>query len=124
MEQNEPLTGIVFGIQRFSIHDGPGIRTTVFLKGCNVNCRWCHNPEGIRMQPVVGYTVDKCVFCGGCAAVCPNGCHHITDAGHSFDRTRCIACGKCTEACPVVHCPHDRRRGDAGRQEGLQILWV
>ena len=101
MERNEPLTGIVFGIQRFSIHDGPGIRTTVFLKGCNVNCRWCHNPEGIGMQPVVGYTADKCVSCGGCAAVCPNGCHHITNTGHSFDRTQCVACGKCTEVCPV-----------------------
>ena len=64
-------TGIVFGIQRLSIHDGPGIRTTVFLKGCNVNCKWCHNPEGIPMQPLIGLNQERCVRCGACAAVCP-----------------------------------------------------
>ena len=52
-------TGIVFGIQRLSIHDGPGIRTTVFLKGCNVNCKWCHNPEGIPMQPLIGLNQER-----------------------------------------------------------------
>ncbi len=70
-------TGIVFGIQRLSIHDGPGIRTTVFLKGCNINCKWCHNPEGIPMQPLIGLNQERCVRCGACAAACPNGCHSI-----------------------------------------------
>lgn len=101
MEQTELLTGVVFGIQRFSIHDGPGIRTTVFLKGCNVNCRWCHNPEGISLKPVIGYTASKCVGCGGCAEVCPHGCHSMTDGEHHFDRTACVACGKCVQVCPA-----------------------
>ena len=94
-------TGIVFGIQRLSIHDGPGIRTTVFLKGCNVNCKWCHNPEGIPMQPLIGLNQERCVRCGACAAACPNGCHSIENGEHRFDRRACEACGKCVDACPV-----------------------
>ena len=94
-------TGIVFGIQRLSIHDGPGIRTTVFLKGCNVNCKWCHNPEGIPMQPLIGLNQERCVRCGACAAACPNGCHSIENGEHHFDRRACEACGKCVDACPV-----------------------
>lgn len=94
-------TGIVFGIQRLSIHDGPGIRTTVFLKGCNINCKWCHNPEGIPMQPLIGLNQERCVRCGACAAACPNGCHSIENGEHRFDRRACEACGKCVDACPV-----------------------
>lgn len=94
-------TGIVFGIQRFSIHDGPGIRTTVFLKGCNVYCKWCHNPEGIPKEPLLGYNDAKCVRCGRCVALCPKGCHQIEDGKHTIRRVDCIACGKCVEACPV-----------------------
>ncbi len=101
MKKDEVLTGIVFGIQRFSIHDGPGIRTTVFLKGCNVNCRWCHNPEGIPIAPLIGFNESKCVRCGGCAAVCPQGCHIIDGETHRFDRAKCVACGKCVDVCPV-----------------------
>lgn len=101
MERTVPLTGVVFGIQRFSIHDGPGIRTTVFLKGCNVNCRWCHNPEGICRQPIIGYTAAKCVGCGSCAGACPNGCHSVSNGEHHFDRSACVACGKCVQACPA-----------------------
>ena len=93
--------GIVFGIQRLSIHDGPGIRTTVFLKGCNINCKWCHNPEGIPMQPLIGLNQERCVRCGACAAACPNGCHSIENGEHRFDRRACEACGKCVDACPV-----------------------
>ena len=94
-------TGIVFGIQRLSIHDGPGIRTTVFLKGCNINCKWCHNPEGIPMQPLIGLNQGRCVRCGACVAACPNGCHSIENGEHRFDRRACEACGKCVDACPV-----------------------
>lgn len=93
--------GIVFGIQRLSIHDGPGIRTTVFLKGCNILCKWCHNPEGISMQPLISLNAERCVRCGMCAAVCPNGCHVIENGKHRFDRSACVACGKCADVCPV-----------------------
>lgn len=93
-------TGIVFGIQRFSIHDGPGIRTTVFLKGCNVACRWCHNPEGIPLQPLLSYDVQKCTACGACASVCPNGCHEFKGGVHHLERASCALCGACVRACP------------------------
>lgn len=93
-------TGIVFGIQRFSIHDGPGIRTTVFLKGCNVACRWCHNPEGIPLQPLLSYDVQKCTACGACVRACPNGCHTVEGGAHRLEREACILCGKCVRACP------------------------
>lgn len=99
--EKQAETGIVFGIQRMSIHDGPGIRTTVFLKGCNVNCKWCHNPEGIPMQPLIGWNEDRCIGCGACAAACPNGCHSLENGVHRFQRQACIACGKCVDACPV-----------------------
>lgn len=98
---NQIQTGVVFGIQRLSIHDGPGIRTTVFLKGCNVNCKWCHNPEGIPMQPLIGLNTERCIRCGGCVVACPNDCHRIDETVHKFERGKCIACGKCVDACPV-----------------------
>ncbi len=101
MQKNDSISGIVFGIQRFSIHDGPGIRTTVFLKGCNINCRWCHNPEGIPLKPIIGFNLERCVHCGKCINTCPNECHIIRDVRHSFDRTNCIVCGKCVDACPT-----------------------
>jgi len=101
MERDTEATGIVFGIQRFSIHDGPGIRTTVFLKGCNLNCAWCHNPESIPMQPIMGYSVEKCINCGGCVNMCAGG-YHVMEAGlHVFNRSECNACGNCTAGCSV-----------------------
>lgn len=91
----------VFDIQRFSIHDGPGIRTTVFLKGCPLHCIWCHNPESLSADPDLFYHEKNCIGCGACAAVCPQGCHIVTDAGHLFERENCVHCGKCAEACPA-----------------------
>lgn len=91
--------GVVFNIQRYSINDGPGIRTCVFLKGCPLNCRWCHNPESKSPKPELSYSAAKCIGCGKCAAVCPNGCHTFADGIHAIDRTSCIACGKCVNAC-------------------------
>lgn len=93
------MTGTVFNIQRFSVEDGPGIRTNVFLKGCPLNCAWCHNPESKRREAELFYTPDKCIGCGACTAVCEQGCHRITEFGHVFDRTDCIRCGKCVKTC-------------------------
>ena len=97
------VTGRVFDIQRFSTHDGPGIRTTVFLKGCPLCCAWCHNPEGISPRPQLSFTPGKCGGCGECARVCGRQAHTIGIVDgvvvHTLDRTRCQACGLCAEAC-------------------------
>ncbi|MDF1513177.1 MAG: glycyl-radical enzyme activating protein [Anaerolineae bacterium] len=92
-------SGIVTNIQRFSIHDGPGIRTTVFLKGCNLRCFWCHNPETWNPKPELQLFLNKCIGCGECFKVCPNGCHEIVDGLRQFNRLRCTGCGTCTETC-------------------------
>ena len=93
--------GIVFNIQKFSINDGPGIRTTVFLKGCPLRCAWCHNPESNSVKPEIFYDAKKCLLCGKCAMVCENGCHKFIDGIHIYDREKCIACGKCVDKCVV-----------------------
>jgi len=86
-------------IQRFSIHDGPGIRTTVFLKGCNLRCRWCHNPEAISAGPQLQFFPVRCIGCGACVEACPNGVHVAAADGHRLDRSRCTVCGACAAAC-------------------------
>jgi len=90
-------TGSVCDIRRFSVHDGPGIRTTLFLKGCPLRCLWCHNPETIRREPELGVFLDKCRRCGDCAAVCKR--HEIVKGEHVFHRAACVGCGKCVDAC-------------------------
>ena len=86
----------IFEIKRFAVHDGDGIRTTVFFKGCPLKCIWCHNPEGIGFEPQLAYYQNKCIGCGECVPVCPSGAHKI---GNKFDREKCIACGKCVDVC-------------------------
>jgi pyruvate formate lyase activating enzyme len=93
------VRGRVFDIQRFSIHDGPGIRTTVFMKGCPLACTWCHNPEGISGRPELSFTPDRCIACGECVRVCPAEAHRVIDGRHVLDRSRCRVCGACAEAC-------------------------
>lgn len=93
------ITGRIFDIKRFAVHDGPGIRTTVFLKGCPLHCAWCHNPEGISPAPELAFVVRKCIGCGDCVKACPVGAHTLADGVHTFDRTRCTLCGACVEAC-------------------------
>ncbi|MDR1542495.1 MAG: glycyl-radical enzyme activating protein [Clostridiales bacterium] len=94
-------TGIVFNIQRFSLHDGPGIRTTIFLKGCNVRCVWCHNPESFVKEPQLSVNMNKCISCGACARACPFQVHTITEEGeHQIHWENCRACGECALFCP------------------------
>ena len=92
-------TAPVINIQRMSVHDGDGLRTTVFLKGCPVRCIWCHNPESQKFDNEILYNEDRCVLCGNCVSVCPNGCHEIVDGRHIFRREKCDLCGKCVEGC-------------------------
>ena len=93
------MTGLVANILRFATHDGPGIRTTVFLKGCSLSCVWCHNPETMAPDPELGYVAQRCVGCGECARVCPRGAQRMVDGRHVFERARCTACGACAQVC-------------------------
>ena len=102
----ENTSGFITNIQRFSVHDGPGIRTTVFFKGCSLRCYWCHNPEGIEPGQEIQYFNNNCIGCGACAVACAYGAHrmenntHLIENGtHTFDRSACIACGDCVVAC-------------------------
>jgi pyruvate formate lyase activating enzyme len=90
---------MIFNVQRFCIHDGPGIRTTVFLKGCPMRCSWCHNPEGISPAPGLSFDPRKCIGCGYCLRVCPEGAHVLQEDGHALRREVCVVCGQCTEEC-------------------------
>lgn len=94
------MLGTVFNIQKFSINDGPGIRTTVFLKGCPLHCLWCHNPESHKTVPELFYNAKKCIACRRCADCCSNGCHTFLKSNHLFDRAHCIHCGQCATTCP------------------------
>ncbi|MDR3147537.1 MAG: glycyl-radical enzyme activating protein, partial [Treponema sp.] len=93
------VRGLIFDIQRFSLHDGPGIRTNVFLKGCPLDCAWCHNPESKDPAPELAYYPGKCILCGACAGACPKGLHRLGEEGHSLTRAACTRCGACAEAC-------------------------
>ena len=87
-------------IQRGCTHDGPGLRTTVFFKGCPLRCKWCHNPETQQLAKEVFYRPNKCIGCGACAKVCPRGCHLEEDGNHIFDPSLCAHCMACTGICP------------------------
>ncbi len=93
------VQGTVFDIKRFAVHDGPGIRTTVFLKGCPLSCLWCHNPESQARQPQLVFIAHKCIGCGQCFEVCPNGVHQLVNGDHVIDWQRCVACGTCAQEC-------------------------
>lgn len=93
------MTGTIFNIQRFSVNDGPGIRTTVFLKGCPLHCTWCHNPESISPEKELMLHEDRCIRCGDCVAVCEQHAVLPDDGGFVTDREKCIQCGRCLDVC-------------------------
>ncbi len=95
----EELTARYFDIKKFAVHDGPGIRTTLFLKGCPLHCVWCHNPESISCRPQLAFLPQKCIGCGECARVCGSGAVTISGEALSYDRGKCTVCGKCAEVC-------------------------
>jgi len=94
-------TGIIFDIKQYALHDGPGIRTTVFLKGCPLCCRWCHNPEGIETSPQILYRKRRCIACGECLLVCPEEALSLTPEGIVTDRVLCNLNGACADICPA-----------------------
>lgn len=93
---------MLFNIQRYSLHDGPGIRTTIFLKGCPLKCWWCHNPEGISFKQELIVHHKKCIGCGGCAEVCAYNAISPGRLINFVDRKRCVLCLKCAEECPAA----------------------
>ncbi len=89
----------VFNIQRYSLYDGPGIRTTVFFSGCPLKCVWCHNPEGKTKESVISFAKSECTLCGACSDACPTHAHKLSQRAHEIDRALCIGCSACENAC-------------------------
>ena len=101
VDDNEKLSGLVFDIKRYAINDGPGIRTTVFLKGCPLTCDWCHNPESRSPEKQKMFNHEKCIGCGKCVEICDAHASGITPEGMIVtDKARCVVCGECAEICP------------------------
>lgn len=94
------LTATVTHIARGSLHDGPGVRTVIYFKGCSLRCLWCHNPETISPSPMIARTEVSCIGCGACHRLCPD-VHHLTSEGLGLSRENCRLCGRCAEACPT-----------------------
>jgi len=93
------LTGFVFDIKKYAIHDGPGIRTTVFFKGCPLHCQWCQNPESWDIHPELGFRIGRCIRCGKCVEVCTRQAITFTEDQPSTDPNKCNLCGECVDAC-------------------------
>jgi len=107
---------ILFDIKKYAIHDGPGIRTTVFLKGCPLSCWWCHNPEGMLSKPQLIYDKTRCIICKECIKACPQQAIRFTSEGLVTERLHCRQCGVCAEICPA------QARELVGKNESVESL--
>ncbi|MBT6391397.1 MAG: 4Fe-4S binding protein, partial [Candidatus Marinimicrobia bacterium] len=92
---------LIFDVKRYAINDGPGIRITIFLKGCSLDCKWCHNPESIPRKQQKMYSNDKCISSGECVKNCPNDALTLTPDGIVTNADLCAMCGKCADVCPT-----------------------
>jgi len=103
MISSDMTKGTIVNIERFAVHDGPGIRTVIFLKGCPLKCKWCSTPESQNMYTEMVYFVDKCTGCAKCTEVCPVEAITVSKSGEVLtDRLLCNNCGKCVEVCPTA----------------------
>lgn len=100
-QEHRKTIGNIYKLQRFCVNDGCGIRTTVFLKGCPLSCKWCHNPEAMSAENNIMVNLQLCKLCGKCVTACPNDCHDISDSSHLINRQLCVFCGKCEQVCPA-----------------------
>lgn len=100
--KSEECKGLIFNIQKFSLHDGPGIRTTVFMKGCSLRCEWCCNPEALKTYPEIMTFDTRCIKSGNCIKACPKGAISVVDGMRKIEWEKCDQCQKCAEVCPAI----------------------